>query len=226
MQAGDTLPRLLGSAGRRTWQRIPRRPTQGNPEDDLQHIGTYGYAKLANDGNTSRRLERRVLAHTGSEVNPYWELDLGGLRGSMPSDMEPHRLLHKPAERLLSVCHGESNGFTSVDPAVLANDATVWDKWVSGEAGRPTILTVGQYGRKLRIQRETGSTATVMNIAEVQVYGRPGTPDQWPKAISKTDDENFDLTGGPAPQRPPKGPSLARLPFYGPKTLSIRLRAP
>jgi hypothetical protein len=173
----------------------------------------YGYAKLANDGNTDGAWANGSVAHTSSEVDPYWQLNLGGLqwidavqiwnRDSYTSQLKDFYLLVTEAVAWPTSCSVSGAGCSCDDPVCMKEQPGVWDTFVSGEAGRPTTLTVGQYGRNLRVQRETGTTAAVMNIAEVQVYGMPGTPDQWPSAISPATlsaaASSFTLTWGRAP---------------------------
>ena len=69
-----------------------------------QSSTAFTSAAAAVDGNTDGMFEHASVTHTHQDVNPWWEVDLGGLGGiGLDCHMEPNRLLRRSAEGLLGV---------------------------------------------------------------------------------------------------------------------------
>lgn len=154
---------------------------------------TYYYedtgAPKAVDGNTDGNYYAGSMAHTKYEAHPWWRVDLGGVQA-----IDAVLLWNR------TDCCGErgtdfyvfvsDTDFTSNDPAVLANDPNVWSYRNTGQMGTPSVIPVNHHGRFLRVQL---AGSNYLQLAEVQVYGVPGTPDQWP--ISRPVTSTNELTG-------------------------------
>ena len=153
-----------------------------------------GDAKRALDGNTDGVYVDGSVTSTNSEHQPWWQVDMGGIQwidaiqiwnrtdANVAGRTKDYYVLTSTTDFAK-----ESNAYVSLDE-LLADD-TVWHHYEAEEAGMPTTITVQQYARMVRVQL-AGTNA--LNLAEVQVYGRPGTPDQWP-ATMKQGDGTFDL---------------------------------
>ena len=83
----------------------------------------------------------------------------------------------------------------------MKDQAGVWDAYIAGPVGESLLVPVNSYGRLLRVQL---AGQDFLQLAEVQIYGMPGTPDQWPKAApggTAGAGETFSLAwrdGGPS----------------------------
>ena len=173
-----------------TWVPVGMNLAEGrNANQPNSWIGTPGdeNAQLAVDGNTNGNFNSGSVAATLNIQNPWWELDLGGLQWIDAVQIWNRTDCCTNQLRNFYVFVTKENAFPAGTPEELAANDNVWfDHYVAGEAGRPTTVAVEGYGRRLRIQMATGTGTSFMNIAEVQVYGMPGTPDQWPKAATGT----------------------------------------
>jgi hypothetical protein len=151
-----------------------------------------GDAWRAVDGNTDGNYANGSVSRTQNvETDPYpwWQLNLGGLQW-----IDAIRIWNRTdaeSEKLTGywVFVTDQDAFSSSDPNVLQNDSTVWSYHYTDAAAEtftiPLVTTPAErgkhYGRLVRIQLDHQDN---LALAEVQVYGMPGTPDQWPKAIS------------------------------------------
>jgi mono/diheme cytochrome c family protein len=129
-----------------------------------------GAAARAVDGNTDGAWAGNSVSHTQPEANPWWEVDLGRAH-----DLHALRLWNRTdccADRLTNF-----HVFASDTPmagrtlAVLLADATVWRRSITTTAPRALRLdALGARGRYVRVQL-AGTNA--LQLAEVEVHGRP-----------------------------------------------------
>ena len=155
----------------------------------------HGDAYRAVDGNTDGVFVNGSATSTNVEYQPWWQVDLGGIQW-IDAIQIWNRTDANVAGRtknyyvLTTQTDFAKNADQTYKPlSDLLADSSVWQHYEAEQAGTPTTITVGEYARRVRVQL----TATdALNLAEVQVYGRPGTPDQWPVRI-KQGDGTFDL---------------------------------
>ena len=143
-----------------------------------------GDAWRAVDGNTTGDYYQGSVSATNAEVQPWWQVDLGGLQWIDAIEIWK-RTDCSECDALLSdfyVFITETSTFPSNDPLVLANDKSIWHEEHSGVAAEPTIIPVGEYGRIVRIQLGDAVAKNYLELAEVKIYGMPGLPFQWPSA--------------------------------------------
>ncbi len=148
-----------------------------------------GDAFRAVDGNTGGAYSSdKSVTCTNVENTPYWQVDLGGLQWIDAIQIwnrtdDPYKARTKNYYLLVTdkadFPTDSTGAYLPLSQLVAHED--VWSHYEANEAGRPTTIAVGQYGRVVRVQLDHSDA---LNLAEVQVYGMPGTPDQWPKAIS------------------------------------------
>ena len=176
--------------------------------------------KLGVDGNPDGVYNNGSVAHTGAGfvlqgiVYPsYWQVDLGGeqwigavqLWNRTDSGYTGHL-----KDFYVFVSKTE---FTTSDVNSLRKNTSVWKKYVSGEAGRATIVPVDTRGRYVRVQLfgpdaspgdaygagGAGISATMttwLDLAELQVYGMPGAVDQWSNGtgpVTNADNTKFTI---------------------------------
>ncbi|MBL8330296.1 MAG: discoidin domain-containing protein [Rubrivivax sp.] len=129
-----------------------------------------GPAARAVDGNVDGNWAAGSVAHTNSEANAWWEVDLGSSHA-----LNAVRLWNR------TDCCGErlSNFYLLVSDtpmqgrslAQLLADATVWRSQYSGIAPRNTLIsTANARGRYVRVQL---AGTNFLHLAEVQVHGQP-----------------------------------------------------
>jgi beta-glucuronidase len=129
----------------------------------LSSSGTPYPAENAVDGNVSN------FAHTAEgDAQPWWQVDLGE-----SVTLDAIALWNRAdccQERVQGVYVFVSDEpFTSEDPTETAGQPGVWSTFLADRAQRPSVIDVGARGRYVRIQLD--STTSMMNIAEVQVFG-------------------------------------------------------
>jgi uncharacterized repeat protein (TIGR01451 family) len=151
-------------------------------------------AGWAVDGNTNGDFARGSVASTSYDLYAWWQVDLGGLQW-----LDAVQLWNRTdccSDRLknfyvLVTEHSEwpSNctvgGVESApscncgDPACMKDQPDVsFTNYIIGSVGVSVTIPVSGYGRLVRIQLDHRD---FLHMAEVQVYGTPGTPDRWPK---------------------------------------------
>ncbi len=156
-------------------------------------IATSSPASRAVDGNVDGNWSAGSVSHTGSTVNAWWQVDLGAVQE-----------IHAVQIWNRTDCCGtrlsnfylfiSEEPFTSNDPAVLAASSDVWHHYVTGPAGRTTTIpTESEHGRYVRVQLDHQD---YLHLAEVQVWGLPGEPKDWPRArpASTNNNQSFTLT--------------------------------
>jgi hypothetical protein len=143
-----------------------------------------GDAKRSVDGKTDGNYYNGSCSHTTNDLYAYWQLDMGGLQW-----MDAVRIWNRTdslyAQNRLKnfwVFVTDKLTWPSNDPNVLKTHPDVtFKRYVTGPVGENITIPVNGYGRMLRIQYDHQD---FLNLCEVQVYGMPGTPDQWPKAVT------------------------------------------
>ncbi len=122
-----------------------------------------GVAPRAIDGNTDGNYGAGSVTHTGSHLNPWWEVDLGAA-----ADIDSVAVWNRSdccQDRLASYWVLVSNT-PNPQPGSAA-----FQHLESSIAGRPTTIAVNATGRYVRIQAQgTG----VLSLAEVQVWSPSG----------------------------------------------------
>ena len=179
-----------------------------------QDSGLPAEPSRAVDGNIDGVYNDKSVAHTGAGSLPatsFWQVDLGGKKWIGAVQLW-NRTDSGYTDRLKDfyVLVSDQPFPATNDVNALRNNTTVWKKFVSGEAGRPTVVPVDGYGRYVRVQLfgpdaspadgynagGAGITATSTNyldMAELQVFGMPGTVDQWPVARPITGTTSFKV---------------------------------
>ena len=152
----------------------------------------HGDAWRAVDGETKGTYYDGSVSCTYSDPYAWWQVDMGGKQWMDAIQIwnrtdTPYNA--RTANFYVFVTNEKS--FSSNDPNILKNDPNVWYYYFSGVAGQNTIVPVNRYGRLVRIQLDHQDA---LNLAEVQVYGMPGTPDQWPIAPPIKATDAFTLT--------------------------------
>lgn len=143
-----------------------------------------GVASKGVDGNIDGNFADGSVTSTGYDTNAWWEVDLGG-----DQDIDAVQIWNRT-----DCCYDRtadfyvfisSEPFTTRVVDTLLDDPNVWAFKVKEQAGRPTTVPVGTTGRYVRVELEGKNN---LNMAEVQVYGRPGSVDLWPttKPVTST----------------------------------------
>lgn len=118
-------------------------------------------ASLAVDGNTNTGGN---FSHTNYDAQAWWQVDLGGRY-----TIDQVRVWNR------TDCCGErlSNFNIRVSDAPFDGTAPVYTTSFPGQAGTPSIITVGQTGRYVRVQL-VGTN--YLSLVEVEVYGSAAPP--------------------------------------------------
>ena len=162
-------------------------------------------AARAVDGDVNGAFTSGHVSHSGYGKPPatsWWQVDLGGEQW-LGAVQVWNRTDAGYTGRLK-----DFHVFVSAEPfesevtlAELLADPHVWQTFISGEAGRPSVIPVAEHGRFVRLWLQNAGS---LDMAELQVYGMPGAVDQWPQvqpAASGTDQltltwRDAGLTGG------------------------------
>ena len=182
-------PTTIGAAGAGRYVRVQRSDTEALVLAEVQVIGTGpivrnaavgkpvtqtgtqhdGFAERATDENTNGQWAADSVTHSGAEVEPYWQADLG-------QDEQIDDVAVWPR---LDCCADQSSDLwvlvsDSPLPRDLADarDAASFTHQISGLAGTPSNVPVDARGRYVRIQKAS-SEASVLALAEVQVLTPP-----------------------------------------------------
>jgi uncharacterized repeat protein (TIGR01451 family) len=147
------------------------------------------------DGDANGEFGSGHVSHTGYAAPPHsswWQVDLGGVQwlGVVQvwnrTDFDMDRL------KDFYVFISEEPFDPEADLDTLLEDEEIWNTFIAGEAGRPTIVPVDHHGRYLRVQLQN---ANYLDMSELQVYGMPGAVDQWPMAEpASSNNDAFTLT--------------------------------
>ncbi|MBD0836064.1 galactose-binding domain-containing protein [Aestuariibaculum suncheonense] len=125
-------------------------------------------ASRAVDGDTSGNWIDGSVAHTLSEFQPWWQVDLGNL-----ADITNIKLYNRTdccADRMTNyyVLVSE-NPFQASETLIdILTRSDVYEFYQTSQMGRPTSISINQKGRYVRLQLQ-GTNA--INMAEVEVYG-------------------------------------------------------
>jgi len=164
------------------------------------------YAWRAVDGDTNGDFYDGSVSHTKNDQYAWWQVDLGGLQWIDAVQIWNRTDSEYSQDRLKNfyVFVTEKDDFPTSAPGVykppsdLLSDADVRHYPESGPFAGPVaqkvLIPVNAYGRVVRVQLDHQD---FLNIAEVQVYGMPGTPDQWPKKAPQgtlASGDSFTLT--------------------------------
>ncbi|MEM6633241.1 MAG: discoidin domain-containing protein [Bacteroidota bacterium] len=137
---------------------------------------TYGngVAGLANDGNlTGSSPWSADLQHTTSEVNPWWEVDLGSF-----SQIDQIRVVNRSGAGLDRLSNFyvlvSASSMQGSDLSNLLNDNSIEQFHFPGTAGTEETFSTNSGGRYVRIQ--LGGSG-ILHMAEVEVQGCAGGSD-------------------------------------------------
>ena len=123
-------------------------------------------ASRAVDGNTSGVFADNSVTHTLSELNAWWQVDLGQVQSI--NTIKVWNRVEFP-ERLTSFYVFVSDvPFTSTNLTTTQNQAGVSTYYTAGQCGFPTELAINRTGRYIRVQL---AGTNYLSIAELQVLG-------------------------------------------------------
>ena len=155
------------------------------------------------DGDVTGAFLQGHVSHTGYGTPPYtsyWQVDLGGDKWIGAIQIF-NRTDTDFTKRLSNFYVFVSKApFTRPDAIGYRKDPNVWKTFVAGEAGRPTIIPVNHEGRYIRVQLYgpdpsiDPTAAGFLDMAELQVFGMPVGPDQWPNTRPTAADGSFTIT--------------------------------
>ncbi|GIW41612.1 MAG: hypothetical protein KatS3mg076_2189 [Candidatus Binatia bacterium] len=127
------------------------------------------FAFRAVDGNTNGNWSAGSVTHTAWESEAWWEVDLGSV--AHVDTIEVWNRTDCCGERLTNFyVHVSAAPFASTSLASTLADPNVTSFHVPGQAGTPTVLTVGTEARYVRVQL---AGANYLSLAEVRVLGSP-----------------------------------------------------
>ncbi len=145
---------------------------RGKPAAQSSNYSATSEASKAVDGTIDGVFANGSVSHTNADANAWWEVDLGTSHA-----LSAVRLWNRGdccAERLanfyLLVSDTPMQGRTL---AQLLADANVWRSQYAGTAPRAALISAaGARGRYVRVQL---AGTNFLQLAEVQVHGRPAT---------------------------------------------------
>ncbi len=101
--------------------------------------GWGGVSSRAVDGNTSGAYPDNSVTHTGYEANPWWQVDLLGLRSL--SEVVLHNRTDCCSERLTNF------------NVLVSDDGSAWESFpYPGTAGAETHISLNRTGRFVKVQ--------------------------------------------------------------------------
>ena len=162
-------------------RRLPPSFTSPAPRDTVGLVN-LAFARAARQSSTfgERTADRAVdgspgdaghsdYAQTLHERYPWWQVDLGAVRG-----VTEIRLWNRAdccQEHLRSFwIFLSTERFTSSDPVTTRHQAGIVPFFVPAVASQPTVLTVNRQGRYIRVQLTEYSW---LALGKVEVWGRP-----------------------------------------------------
>jgi len=128
-------------------------------------------AARAADGNTNGAWSGNSLSCTSNQLQPWWQVDLGGLYDI--SALEIWNRTEGNQDRLDDFYVFVSDRpFSSTSPLVTQGQDGVWSRHIQMKDGpRPSVLLgAGAIGRYVRIQL---ADTNLLTLAEVKVFGKP-----------------------------------------------------
>jgi hypothetical protein len=151
---------------------------------------TSGEASRAVDGNTAGAFPGSV-AQTLSEVQPWWELDLGQIESIQSVNL--WKRTDCCPEQLSNFYLLVSNEpFTSTTLSTVLAEAGVSSYYLSGAAGTPSTFAAKRTARYVRVQLAS-VTAQILSLAEVQINTTPFPVDTERDGIADyAEDKNGD----------------------------------
>lgn len=115
--------------------------------------GWGGVSSRAVDGNTSGAYPDNSVTHTGYEANPWWQVDLLGLRSL--SEVVLHNRTDCCSERLTNF------------NVLVSDDGSTWESFpYPGTAGAETHISLNRTGRFVKVQL---AGSGYLSLAEVKV---------------------------------------------------------
>lgn len=154
-----------------------------------------GPASRAVDGDANGTFSSGHVSHTGLEYSPWWQVDLGGVQWLGAVQIWNRTDLGLTANlQDFYVLVSEEPFPADATLATLLADPEIWNTFIAGKSGRPTVIPVDHHGRYVRVQRPIAKYIH-LDIAELEVFGMPGAVDQWPKAQpTSPDSDTLSLT--------------------------------
>jgi hypothetical protein len=168
-----------------SWVPVGMNLAQGRPATQSS-TNSGKAAELAVDGNTDGNFYNNSVSHTNSEVNPWWQVDLGGVQAI--DAVQVWNRTDCCGDRLNNFyIFVSETPFATNDLATLLADPAIWHHQTPGPLETVTTVPVLEPGRYVRIQ---SPATTFLHLAEVQVYGTPGAVDEWPRSQPVTDTQD------------------------------------
>ncbi len=138
---------------------------EGTATSSSQYPGSS--ADMAIDGLREGKWFGASIAATNSEVQPWWQVDLGANESVGTVELWG-RIDDCCDNRLADVwVFASSAPFASNDPAVLAADPSVTSVFTPGHLDDHTVVTIGATAQYVRVQL---AGTNYLELAEVQVY--------------------------------------------------------
>jgi uncharacterized repeat protein (TIGR01451 family) len=152
----------------------------GIPGTNTTSTSYYAYstADKAVDGDrNSDGINGQSVAITKQYPEPFWEVDLGA-RQKIDAVLLWNRTDSTPQRLASAYVFVSEQPFPSTALADTLNNAAIWRIQLPATTPeRRTIVPVDRYGRYVRVQLPRSD---VLQLAEVEVYGMPATPVDWP----------------------------------------------
>ncbi|MFE7332565.1 discoidin domain-containing protein [Streptomyces sp. NPDC057565] len=126
-------------------------------------------ASLAVDGNTDGDFSHGSVSHTNSDVNAWWQVDLGSshLLDSIKVFNRTDCCASRDSDYWVFV--SDSPFDTTLTPVQQAAKSGVWSSHQTGQAGSPTVIPADATGRYVMVQL---SGTDHLALAEVQAISR------------------------------------------------------
>ena len=133
----------------------------------------YSVAALAVDGNTDGSWASGSVTHTNSDLNAWWEVDLGGIYNISTLEVWNRTDLCCISRLSDFYVFASEKPFQSKELNKTLSQPDVWHQYQSGYPNPVDIFQTGRTARFIRIQ--SAHTAE-LNIAEVKVIGSQNEP--------------------------------------------------
>ena len=149
-------------------------------------------ASAAVDGNTDGNFFDGSVSHTAFNLNAWWQVDLG--TAATVNSITIWNRTDCCATRLSDFWVFVSNTpFAATDtPASLQNRAQTFAMHLTTTPSPSTTISVGYVGQFVRVQL---NGTDYLSLAEVQVFGTPGTTGTSNLALGKTATQSSTLAG-------------------------------
>ncbi|WP_298311730.1 carbohydrate-binding protein [uncultured Aquimarina sp.] len=153
---------------------------QGAATQSSNHPNGGGEAFLAIDGNTNGKWSGGSVTRTSSEIDPWWQVDLGS--NHTIDDINVFA-------RIDNCCNTRLSNFDVI--VMDSNGAITYTKTYTTYPDPSITMDVGGVtGQIIKIQQHSDSTAIVLNLAEVEVYGSEVS------ACTTIEAEDYDTMSG------------------------------